>query len=79
MDDNKLCKAKVIYSSYGLNPGDWAYGYYVPIPDEYSYGKYICYTIFSPGDEYGWHIVDPDTVCYNTELMEVQHESKINC
>lgn len=70
--DKHICKAKVTYSPWDKKPGDWVYGYYVALPDEYTYGKDICHAIFSLDCEHicmgeykdwGWHEVNPDTVC----------------
>ena len=71
--DKHICKAKVVYGcSWGAKPGEWVYGYYVALPDEYTHGKDICHAIFEPDCEHiymgeykddGWYKVDPKTVC----------------
>ncbi len=68
-----ICKAKVVYGcSWGKKPGEWVYGYYVALPDEYGHDEDICHAIFEPDCEHvymgeykddGWYKVDPDTVC----------------
>lgn len=71
--DKHICKAKRV------DNGEWVYGYYVALPDEYTYGKDICHAILSLDCEHvcmgeykscDWHEVDPDTVCRYTEMNE---------
>lgn len=86
--DKHICKAKVTYSPWDKKPGDWVCGYYVALPDEYTYGKDICHAIFSLDCEHvcmgeykswGWHEVDPNTVCRYTEMNEfVMADKSIN-
>lgn len=77
--DKYICKAKVVDSPFDKSPGEWVYGYYVALPDEYTHGEDICHAIFSLDCEhvcmgeykdYGWHEVDPDTVCRYTGMSE---------
>ena len=71
--DKHICKAKRV------DNGKWVYGYYVALPDEYTYGEDICHAILSLDCEhvcmgeykdYGWYVVDQNTVCRNTEMNE---------
>lgn len=70
--DKHICKAKVMSDIWNIKHGDWVYGYYVALPDEYTHGKDVCYAIFSLDcrhiymgeyQSYGWYKVDPNTVC----------------
>lgn len=71
--DKHICKAK------DIKTGEWVYGYYVALPDEYSHGKDIVHAIFTLECEHvcmgeckdiGWHEVDPETVCQCTGLSD---------
>ena len=71
--DKHICKAK------DIKTGEWVYGYYVALPDEYSHGKDIVHAIFTLECEHvcmgeckdiGWHEVDPETVCQCTDLSD---------
>lgn len=71
--DKHICKAKDIETS------EWVYGYYVAIPEEYGHGELV-HAIFDPNKcehiymgeykDYGWHEVDPETVCQCTGLSD---------
>lgn len=74
-----ICRAKDIHTK------KWVYGYYVALPEEYSHGKDIVHAIFSLGCEhicmgeykdYGWHEVDPTTVCLSTNHFD-RHDNLI--
>lgn len=76
-----ICKAKT-------REDNWVYGYYVAVPDEYTYGKDICHAIFSLDCEHicmgeyknwGWYEVNPDTVCCNTGMTEFVMTDKSVC
>lgn len=64
--DKHICRAK------SLDTGEWVYGYYVAVPEEYGHGELV-HAIFDPNKsehicmgeykDYGWYDVDPDTVC----------------
>lgn len=80
--DKHICKAK------SLDKGEWVYGYYVALPDEFTYGEDIRHAILSLDCEhvcmgeykdYGWHEVDPNTVCRNTEMNEFVMADKSIC
>lgn len=68
--DKYICKAKATGCAWWSKPGEWVYGYYVAIPDEYcedishaiftSECEHICYGEYK---DWGWHEVDPETVC----------------
>lgn len=71
--DRHICRAK------DINTGEWVYGYYVALPDEYTHGQDMVHAIFTLEcehvcmDEYkdiGWHEVDPETVCQCTGLSD---------
>lgn len=80
--DKHICKAK------DLNTGEWVYGYYVALPDEYTNGKDIVHAIFTLDCEHvcmgeykdiGWHEVDPDTICRCTGMTEfVMTDKSVN-
>ena len=67
-----------IYRAKDIDTGEWVYGYYVTVPEEYS-GKLI-HAIFDPNEsehicmgeykDYGWHEVNPDTICRYTGLND---------
>ena len=72
---NHICRAKCV------DTGKWVYGYYVAVPDEYTHGKEINHAIFTSSCEhvcygeykdYGWHEVDPKTVCRCTGVLDVK-------
>lgn len=64
--NNHICRAKDIYT------GEWVYGYYVVVPEEYGHNELV-HAIFDPNEcehigggeykDYGWYEVDPDTLC----------------
>ena len=80
--DKHICKAK------DIKTGEWVYGYYVALPDEYSHGKDIVHAIFTLECEHvcmgeykdiGWHEVDPDTICRCTGMTEfVMTDKSVN-
>ena len=71
---NRICRGKDIESN------KWVYGYYVAVPDEYTHGKEIVHAIFDLAEsehvcageykDYGWHEVNPDTVCGCTGIAD---------
>lgn len=71
--DKHICKAKRV------DTGQWVYGYYVAVPEEYGNGE-IIHSIFDPNKcehicmgeykDFGWYEVDPDTVCRCTEIQD---------
>ena len=80
--DKYMCKAK------RTDNGEWAHGYYVALPDEYTKGKDICHAIFSLECEhvcmgeykdFGWYEVDPNTVCRYTGMNEFVMTDKSVC
>lgn len=73
--DRHTCKAK------DIKIGEWVYGYYVALPDEYTHGQDIVHAIFTLECEhvcmgeykdFGWHEVEPNTICRCTGW----HDSK---
>ena len=71
--DRHICKAK------DIKTGEWVYGYYVALPDEYTHGQDMVHAIFTLECEHvcmgeykdiGWHEVDPETVCQCTGLSD---------
>lgn len=68
-----ICRAK------DIDTGEWVYGYYVVVPEEYSHGELV-HAIFDPNEsehicmseykDYGWHEVDSNTVCRYTGLYD---------
>lgn len=68
-----ICRAKDIYT------GEWVYGYYVVVPEEYGHNELV-HAIFDPNEckhigggeykDYGWYEVDPDTVCSCTGVKD---------
>lgn len=56
--DRHICKAK------DIKTGEWVYGYYVALPDEYTHGQDMVHAIFTLECEHvcmgeykdiGWH------------------------
>lgn len=71
--DRHICKAK------DIKTGEWVYGYYVALPDEYTHGQDMVHAIFTLECEHvcmgeykdiGWHEVDPETVCQCAGLSD---------
>lgn len=71
--DKHICRAK------DINTCEWVYGYYVAVPEEYGNGELV-HAIFDPNKcehicmgeykDYGWHEVDPATVCRCTGMQD---------
>lgn len=69
---------EILFRGKCIDSGEWVYGYYVAVPEEYS-GKLI-HAIFDPNEsehicmgeykDYGWHEVNPDTICRCTGLTD---------